>query len=191
MTTSGSKARQFILQSMIPILCSIFIGFVFFQGDVFNRHYSAFQFVWSGAVASLFYYMLVLARQRDAFYGFALLLILTFLITGSDQPTYIIRDILYAGDIGLTVFLYFKYFRQRSPFNCAYPAFMLAGIYGVVYIITAQINLGILRILSLHDTGENAVSLASTVAFFGVLIGFAVGFGIGLSERFFSASRNK
>jgi hypothetical protein len=187
---SRAKVQQFILQSIVPILCSVAVGFIFYQEDVFNRHYGAFQFVWSGVVASVFYYLLLYVRPRDALAGFIFLLFLTFLTTESTRPAFILRDIFYVGGIGLSIFIYFKYFSHDSPLNYARSAFLLAGIYGIVNMFTSGIYLGILRGLAMEDTGGNVVSLASTTAFFGLLIGFAVGAGIALNERFFGAKEN-
>ena len=190
MAQSRSNVQQFILWSIVPILCSIAVGFAIYQESVFNRHYGAFQFVWSGVVASVFYYLLIVLRPRDAGLGFIILLFLTFLTTGSTRPAFILRDILYVGGIGASILVYFKYFRQDSPLNYARSAFLLAGIYGIVYIIVSEIHLGIIRGFAMEDTGGNIVSLASTTAYFGVLIGFAIGSGIALNERFFGGKRN-
>ncbi len=189
MTKSRSKTEQFILHSIVPVLCTVAVGFVFYQENVFNRLYGAFQFVWSGVVASVFYYLLVYVRLRDAALGAIILLFLTFLTTASTRPAYILRDIFYVGGICVSIFVYFKYFRKDVPLNYARPAFLIAGIYGIVYIIVSEIYLGILRSFAMEDGGGNVVSLASTTAFFGVLIGCAVGSGIALNERFFGAAR--
>ncbi len=183
MTRSVSKVQQFILQAIVPILCSIAIGFVFNQGNVFDRHYGAFQFVWSGVVASVFYYLLVFVRLRDAVLGFMVLFLLTFLTTESTRLAFILRDIFYVGGIGLSIFIFFRYFRQSLAHNFAYAPFMLAGIYAVMYMVTSEIHWGILRTFVMEDTGGSAVGLASTATFFGVLIGFAVGCGIALNEK--------
>jgi hypothetical protein len=188
--TYGPKVQQFFQCSVVPILCSIIVGLVFYQENVFNRHYGAFQFVWSGIVASVFYYLLVFVRSRDAFLGLIILLFLTFLTTESTRIAFILRDIFYVVGIGSSIFIYFKYFRQGSSLNYAHSAFLLAGIYGILDIITSEIHLGILRSFAMEDAGGTVVSLASTTAFFGVLIGFAVGFGIALSERLFGATGN-
>jgi hypothetical protein len=183
MKTSRSQVEQFLLQAIVPILCSVIVGFIFNQDNVFDRRFGAFQFVWSGVVASLFFYFLVFVRLRDAVLGFIALAFLTFVTTESTRPAFILRDILYVGGIGLSIFTYFTYFRRNTTGNHAYPPFMLAGIYAVFYILTSEIDLGILRAFAAESTGGNVVSLASTSAYFGVLIGFAVGCGISLNEK--------
>jgi len=186
MAKSISKVQKFIQLSIVPILCSIIVGYIFHQENVFNRQFGAFQFLWSAVVASVFFYLLVFVRPRDAGIGAIILLFLTFLTTGSTRPAFILRDILYVAGIVSSIFVYFKYFRHDSPLNYTRSAFLLAGIYGIVNIIVTELHLGILRALAMEDTGGTVLSLASTTAYFGVLIGFAVGCGIALNERFFS-----
>jgi hypothetical protein len=184
MATSSSKVQQFILLCVAPIICSIAVGYLFDQGNVFNRHYGAFQFLWSAVVASMFYYLLVFLRMRDALLGLLLLFFLTFVTTQSTRAAFVLRDIFYFGGLGLSIVVYFKYFRLGSSDNYAYAPFMLAGIYAVAYIITSEIHMGILQAFVMETAPMgNMVSLASTSAFFGVLIGFAVGCGISLNER--------
>lgn len=191
MVSTGSKTQQFILKALIPVICSIIVGYIFYQEGVFNRYHGSFQFVWSAVVASVFYYLLVFLRPRDAYLGFLILLLLTFVTTQSTRPSFILRDIFYTMAIGVSIFVYFKYFRQGSKLNYAYPAVTLAGIYGVVYIIASEIHLGIIRYFVMEDTGGTFLGLASTTAFFGVLIGFAVGIGITLAERIFGSQKSQ
>ncbi len=183
MDTPASRTQNIILHSLLPIFCSISIGFIIYQFRVFDRHYGAFQFVWTAIVGSVFYYLLVNLRDRDALAGFLLLLLLTFLTTESNTASFILRDMFYAGAIGLSVFMYFKYFNQIPVGGYAYPPFMLAGIYSVFYMIASEIHLGILIAFGLENTGGTIIGLASTSAYFGVLIGFAIGTGIALNQK--------
>jgi len=191
MSSTGSKVQQFMLYALVPIICSIVLGFVFYQDGVFDRQHGSFQFVWSGVVASLFYYLLAFLRSRDAYLGLFVLLILTFTTTQSTHAAYILRDIFYIAAIGVSILIYFKYFRQSAHINIAYPAITLAGIYAVVYIIASEIHLGILRTFAMEDTGGSFISIASSTAFFGVLIGFAVGSGITFAEKLFGKPKTE
>jgi hypothetical protein len=159
------------------------MGLVFSGGNVFDRHFGAFQFVWSSVVASVFYNLLMYVRPRDAYLALILLFFLTLLTTGSTRPAFILRDVFYVGGIGVSIFVYSGYFNEHRVHNYWYPAFMLAGIYGVVNVAGLEVHSGITRSLSMESTGGDVVSLASTGSYFGVLIGFAVGFGIALNEK--------
>ena len=183
MDASKSKIQQFLLQAVVPILCSIVVGFVFEQGEVFERRFTSFQFVWTAVVGTVFYYLLVYLRSRDAFLGLIVLFVLTLLTTGSTRLAFIVREIFYVGGIGLSIYVYFKYFSQGQSHNYAYPPLMLAGIYAVAYMALSEIHLAILRGLTTDSTGASVVGLASTTAFFGVSIGFAIGAGIAINEK--------
>jgi hypothetical protein len=190
MVSPGSKIQQFVLHALVPVICSIALGYLFYQEGVFNRYHGSFQFVWSAVVASVFYYLLVFLRSRDAYLGFLVLLMLTYLTTESTRPAFILRDIFYIGAIGASVFVYFHYFRQSAQSNYAYSAVTLAGIYGLVYIVASEIHLGIIRGFGMENTGGDFVGLAATGAFFGVLIGFAVGAGITIARKLFGQIKN-
>jgi hypothetical protein len=185
MNSSGVKVQQFILQAAIPIACSILVGYLFFQDGVFSRHHNAFQFLWNGIVASLFYYLLVSVRTRDALGGFLVLFLLTFAITRSSSAVLILRDILYTAAIGGSIYLYFRYFHKAAGQNIAYPAVTLGGIYGILYVIAGQLQLAIVRNLRMEGTPWHAVGAASTSAFFGLLIGASVGAGIAIAGMIF------
>jgi hypothetical protein len=186
MQATSSKVQQFLLHALVPVVSSVVLGFVFYQEGVFNRYHGSFQFVWSSVVASIFYNLLVFLRPREAYLGLFVLLLLTFVTTHSTHAAYILRDIFYVGAIGVSILIYFNHFRQRAHINVAYPAITLAGLYAITYIIASEVHLVILRSLAMEDTGGSFVSIASTTAFFGVLIGFAVGSGITIAEKLFA-----
>lgn len=190
MAAPRSKIQQFMLLCIAPIICSIAVGYLFEQGNVFNRHYGAFQFLWSAVVATMFYYLLVFLRLRDALLGLILLLFLTFLTTESTRPAFILRDIFYIGGIGLSIYFYSKYSQRGSAGNDAYPPFLVAGIYAIVSIATSEIHLLVLQALAMETPPMGTMlGLASTSAFFGALIGFAVGCGILLNERLWETKK--
>jgi len=187
MAPAGSKAQQFLLHAIVPVLCSVVVGYVFFQDGVFNREHGAFQFLWSAVVASVFYYLLVYLRPRDAYLGLLVLFLFTLVTTQSSRPAYILRDIFYVGTIGVTVVVYFRYFMKAANINAAFPALMLSGIYGVAYGIAAEIHLAILQAFAMESTGGTMRMIGFNTVGFGLWIGFAVGAGITLAERIFPA----
>jgi hypothetical protein len=185
MVPSTSRVQQFILHSLVPIICSIAVGFILFQDGVFHRSNGSFQFLWSAVVASVVYNLLLFLRPRDASAGLLLLLMATLLTTESTRVAFILRDIFYVGAIGAAIMMYFRYFKQGAHLHYAYSAITLAGIYGVVYVIAGEIHLAIIRTFVMEDTGGNIVLVAENTAFFGLLIGFAVGAGISLADKIF------
>jgi hypothetical protein len=178
-----SRCQRFSLQCVAPIACSIALGYFVYQEHVFDRHYGAFQFVWTAVVASAFFYLLSGTRFRDALAGLVGLFILTFFTTGSTHTAYILRDIFYFGAIAGSVYIYFRYFRRAHVSNMLYIPFILAGTYGSLNVIGSEAHLMILRAFVLENTGGSYMNIAEITAFYGVLIGFAVGVGIEINER--------
>ncbi len=185
MTSNGSKLQQFLFNCVAPVICSIALGSLIYGSNVFNRTQGAFQFLWSPIVASVFYYLLVFVRSRDADLGLIILLFLTLVTTRSTHTAFILRDIFYVGATGGSMLIYFRYFKQGANLSAGYTACTVAGIYGLVFIVCSEIHLLILRAFGLEHTGGNAISLASATAFFGLLIGFAVGAGITIAGMLF------
>lgn len=178
-----SRVQQFMLHALVPIVCSVVVGYIFFQDGVFDRYRGSFQFLWSAVVASIFYYLLVYVRPRDAFLGLLILMLLTFVTTQSSRPSFILRDIFYVGTIGVSVFVYFKYFRKAAAMNYAYSAIILAGVYGIAYGIAVDTHLAVLQAFAMEQTGGTLHTIAFNTAGFGLWIGFAVGAGITLADR--------
>ncbi len=184
MTSRSSKVQQFLLNASIPVACSVVTGYLFYQEGIFTPAHSAFQFVWSAVVASAFYNLLVSVRRRDAFIGLFVLFCLTLLTTRSTHIVYIIRDIFYVGAIGASMLLYVDYFKRSAEIHPLYPAVTISGIYALLYILVFEIHLAIVQGLGVQERA-GAVSVASSSAMYGVLIGFAVGAGITIAERLF------
>jgi hypothetical protein len=189
MTSQPSKIGRLFLQALIPILCSILLGFILFGADVFTPSNSTYQFVLTPVIASIFYFLLVLGNQRNAYAGLFVLFVLTLFMTHSTSggAIYIVRDILYFAAIAGAIYLYFKYFSKHAHLNAFYSAITLAGLYAATYVVTSEINLAIVRLLVSGALPETVVSMATTAAFFGVFIGFAVGGGIMIAEKLFGA----
>jgi hypothetical protein len=183
MASPSSKTSQFLAHAFIPVLCAIALGFIFYGTDVFNPFHGTSQFVHTPIIASVFYFLLVLGNPRNAYAGLFVLLVLTVLSTHSTTAIFIVRDILYFAAIALAVLVYFKYFKQAAHVNHFYPAIAMAGLYAVAYIVTSEIHLAIVQ-SSGSNVSQTIPDMAKFSAFYGVVIGFAVGGGITLADMF-------
>ncbi len=189
MFRAKSQVQKFIIQMLIPVACSVALGFILHQGEVFDYRSSSFQFVWSAVVASILYYLLVFVRTRDALIAFIVLLLVTILTMGSTRIVFIVRDLFYVGAIGLTVYLYHRHFERRAAEQFIHPAFMLAGIYAVLNTVVSELHLAILEAFGLEHSGVTFVALARVTTYFGALIGFAFGLGISIAELLLGKGR--
>jgi hypothetical protein len=190
MPRARSRVQLFFLQCIAPISCSIALGYVLYQDRVFNRHYGPFQFVWTAVIATTFYYLLTGSRHRDALAGLFALFFLTIVTTQSTGVAFILRDIFYFAAITGTVYLFFRYYRRHHVANLLYRPFMIAGIYGSLYVLSSEVHLAMLNAFNIGTTGGTFLSIAGSTAFFGVAIGFALGAGIEINERYLFRSNN-
>ncbi len=186
MTSPSSKTSRFLSHALVPVLCSIALGYIFCGTDVFNPFHGTSQFAHTPIIASVFYFLLVLGNSRNAYAGLFALLVLTVLSTHSTTAIFIARDILYFAVIVIAVLVYFKYFKQAARTNQFYTAITMAGLYAVAYVITSEIHLAILRD-SGSDAPQTVAGMATFSAFYGVVIGFAVGGGITLADMLLGA----
>ncbi len=180
---SGSKVRSFFLYCLAPVACSLAAGYLYYQGNVLNRYSGAFQFLSSSVIASVYYYLRLFVRPRDAVVGLLMLLVLTILSTGSTQPAYLLRDVLYVATIGTSMELYVRFFRSGAQGRFFSPAVTIAGLYALCSIVVAALHIGIIQSSGMAPSPGTFISLSSTEAFFGALIGGAVGIGIALGEK--------
>ena len=183
MSTPSLKSVQFILHAIIPVVCSIILGFILCDMDIFNPNYHTSQFIHTPIIASVFYFLLVLGKPKYAWAGLFVLLVLTIFVVHSTTVILISRDLFYVAAIGAAVLFYFKFFKQGAHFNYLYPAVTLAGLYSAAYITTRVLHFVILRSLGYSDGHMTVLSVASTPAFYGATIGFAVGLGITISDK--------
>lgn len=184
MPTPSSKTVQFILHAIIPVVCSIIVGFILCGMDIFNPNYHTSQFIHTPIIASVFHFLLVLGKPKYAWAGLFVLLVLTIFMVHSTTAILISRDLFYIAAITIAVLLYFKYFKQSAHINFFYTAVTLAGLYSAAYIITSEIHFVILRSTGCITGNEATMGIATLPAFYGVAIGFAVGFGITIADKF-------
>lgn len=183
MNSKTSKTAQFMSHTIMPVICSVILGWIFCGAEVFNRSSTASQFIQTPVIASVFYSLLALGKPRDAYAGLFVLLVLMFVSTRSTTAIFILRDLLYFAATAGAVFIYFKYFKQSAHISLFYPAIALAGLYASTYVITSEIQLAIVRAAVPHSTPETVYSIAAITSFYGSAIGFAVGGGITIADR--------
>ncbi|MCL5267155.1 MAG: hypothetical protein M1469_03510 [Bacteroidetes bacterium] len=185
---TSRKIQQFLLRSLIPFACCIVVGLIFFPKDIFRPHMAAFQFVDSGIVASLFYNMMVFLKPRRAYVGLLFLYVMQLVLDGPLNPIAVLRDVCYIGGIGVAIVLFIRYFKPNLYTGYLYSAVTLAGLYPLVFIVATEINLVVLKTFGVPLIPYVAVMVQTSYMFapgvlLALLVGFAAGVGIELSER--------
>jgi hypothetical protein len=179
--TSSSRTSQFLSHAIFPVFCSVVLGFIFFGADIFNPSSWTSQFLLTPITASVFYYLLVLRNSRNAYAGLFVMFALTMFLRHSTTAILILYDILCFAAIPAAVLFYFRYFKQGAQINYFYTAITMSGLYAGTYVAALEIHLAILRASGSYGA-QTLASVATYCAFYGVLIGFAVGGGITLAE---------
>ena len=180
MATQRFPLVRLIVDTVIPAACSTFLGYLFVQSLVFERFHPAFQFLAGSIILALVINLLLRTTVRTTLIGLGLLFILKVFLAGSDSVHGILHDVFSVGAVGVSGFLYYFLSRRSQVDHFALPPFLLAGIYGTVYIIASEILFFLLRVLTTDGSGGTIFSLAEISAFYGVLIGFAVGAGFSM-----------
>jgi hypothetical protein len=175
--------QQIVLHSILPVICSSLIGFLFYRWRVFSPYSPAFQFVQVAAVASIFFYSLVYARTRNAYAVLLILFLLTLLITRSTRPMWILRDLVETGGIAAAVLLYARLVRTNSVLQHQYFGLMFSGIFGLCNTIAWSLQLFFVQYIFSKHQPVNLISFISMAASYGFLIGLGVGVGIVINRR--------
>jgi hypothetical protein len=172
-----NRVQRIVVHSLISIVCSILIGLIFYQGNVFLRTHYAFQFITAGVIGSVFFNLLRFDNLRDAVAGLFVMFIILSLLTQPSSITFVVRDIVYAASIGAAISLFYTNYFKRAKGKVLTPVIigMLLGGTNLVAII-------ILLVIGGHSLVTNAGSMLITVIL-GILIGFGIGTGILISEK--------
>ena len=143
---------------------------------------------------SLFYNLLRDVRPRDAYAGFCVLAFLTVMTTRSAGSIFLLRDLFYVAAMGASVVLYARYYTQTAIAPTLTSAVTFAGLYGVTSVLATACDVIILKVFTVENTAVTFRQVASSASSFGLLIGFALGAGFDLAQRFphpFSSAREE
>jgi len=187
MSSAPSKPAQFFLHLIVPVICGLVLGFLFFGTEVFDTHSDKCQFLAVPLIASAFYFLLAFGDSRNAFAGLIVLYFINSLLTGSTTAIFIVRDVLYLVGLAVAVYGYSTYFHKSAHGNYLYTAVTMSGLCALTQIIASIIQLGIVRAAGFTSPITTVVSLASYSAFHGTMYGFAIGSGITISDKIFGA----
>lgn len=181
----SEKLQRFILSSIIPIACSFVVGMLFFPREMFMPHMAAFQFVVTGIAASLFYSLVISVESRWTYAALLIIFGIQLTIDRSLGVVLILRDVFYIGGMGLAVILYVNYFRERK--SVLFQGVAFSGLYSLIVVAATEIDIFLIKLFGLHTRflfeTRSPYYLALPV-FLAVLIGFALGVGIAIDEKF-------
>lgn len=167
---------SFVLTSLLGGTGSLLLGYAFFQSDVFDRTHFSFQILSSGFIGSITFATFRFRDSRSAVAVLFVLALINLVLTRSNNLAFLARDLLFVGGLGLSVYLFYRYFfksMKKTPFG--YPL-VLASLCAVSNVIVT------LLLMILHTTFHSSIPYILTNLSVGFLSGLGMGFGIELFE---------
>ncbi|MFA6599102.1 MAG: hypothetical protein WCS69_15355 [Ignavibacteriaceae bacterium] len=171
----NGKMDQIFLMTLVGMLGSILIGFVFFNTSIFNPTLSNFQFVANGFIGALFFSLLKYTSTKEQVFSILLVLFLNLvLFTGREiSLTYVIRDVFFIVGIFLSVKFYYQFIQKNPQIKFYLRSFALALIYGLI-----NAACGIIVYMVNAKAGLPPMEFIYLTARYGILIGFGIGLGM-------------
>jgi hypothetical protein len=175
--------QQILLHSIIPVVCSTAIGFLYYLWNVFNYHFPVFQFIQNAAVASIFYYSLIYLTQRNAFGVLLILFLLVICEMHSTRLMYVLRDLFYTAAVASAVLLYARQLRTNPSLNGQYYGLVFSGILGVCTVVAWSVQYFLVEFVFRYHPPMPFTPFVWMAATFGFMTGLGVGVGIVLNRK--------
>lgn len=166
---------EIALITLFGLLGSMLIGFIFFTTNIFNPHFTSFQFMSFGLFGSLFYCMFEFKNTKEQILLFLIVFILNIIIfTGKAiSLAYLVGGFFFLAALFLAVKFYFQFLKRNSTLKYYLRCLALAFMYGITNSIC-----GFLAFIINTKGNFPSVEYLIMIARFGVLIGAGIGLGI-------------
>ena len=173
---SDTQLMREFMQIVLPgIVCSIILGFLFFQSNVLQWSHYAFGFVVFGLIGSIaFGAFRMLSPSR----GWATLLLVFVLLEVLAKPgeTYLfLRDVLFTMGMGTAIYVFHRLFYTRLANVWTARPLVLASLVAVSATIVTIVQ----NLLLVAFYRPPAFDLLSAMSI-NLMIGFLVGIGLGV-----------
>ncbi len=168
--------RNILGASAVAVLCSIGVGFLIYQSRVFNPYDHAFTFIVDAAVGSLFFYSLRKVSVRESLVLlFFMYLVVMGPVTHAFHAGAALPFTVFFLSVPLAVYVYHDQVVNKHRWESVFPPFIVAGFWGSTTIL-ARLCVDLPRAMfwqrSFLDYPAGILP--------DVLMGAAVGFGVGL-----------
>lgn len=175
--------QKIALRSIIPIICSIVIGFLFYRWNVFDPGGPTFQFVQSAALASVFYYSRIYAGKRNAYAVLLMLFLGVLLESHSTRLMYVLRDFFSTGALAAAVLLYVRQLRSNPGLKGQYGGLVFSGILGVCTMVAWSLQYAFVQFVFRDHPPIPFMYFIRIAASYGFPIGLGVGAGIAINWK--------
>jgi len=172
-------SRIIIFTILCGSLCTIILGFIFFQFRIFNIHDPLFQFLAYGIVGSVAFALFLQRRYRDAVFALILLFVLNVIVAGIYRFTLLVTHSFFFLAMVFSILFFERHFYGKmANIEIARPI-VLAGIITIAFLLVSPI----LRLLFYSSEGQFHFFSNMPVGF---LIGLGLGIGFEVSKFLYS-----
>ena len=173
MNSDFAVIGKVIIRIVTPYIICLLIGVVIFGESVFTPHLVTFEFVLAGAMGAIFLGLLYTTKVRYALFVFIILLLIDIIVINT-MPSFswVLRDLLYDGALGASIYLFWKY-----PYKFEW-AYIVRSLQIASYLSLA--NVTALSLIALYHNAFAMVSAGVTEVLF---IGFLIGLGLGIGNE--------
>jgi hypothetical protein len=167
--------KSILRNSLIATLVCLLAGVIVYGFNVFDIHRTAFQFVSTGILGSLFFFTLRQAGIRHALLVLLVFfIIMTGLLTRGYQHGMLLRDALYVVSVGISLYLFSsRVYHNEDPRRWLYPV-ILGAVMGALMMFTTLLLALIIRL-----PGPMSWSAFFQHIWPVVVMNFVVGLGLG------------
>lgn len=169
MQKQAQDTRSIISTVFAGSLCTIILGFIFFQFRIFNVHHPLFQFVAYGIVGSVAFALFLQRSYRDAVFALILLFVLIVIVAGIYRFTLLVTHSFFFLAMVFSILFFERHFYGKMVNIKIARPIVLAGIVAVTFVLASTI----LRLLFYPSEGQFHF-------FSNMPIGFLIGLGLGI-----------
>jgi hypothetical protein len=165
--------RSILQKSTISTLFCILAGVILYGLRVFDIHHTAFQFVSTGILGSLFFFTLRESGIRHALLVLSLFyVIMACFLTHAYRHGMLARDAVYIGGVGATLFLFSSRVYRRDLRHLWLCPAILGALMGAVMLLATFILAGLFP-------GEAPLATVVQHSWPVVMTNFVIGLGLG------------
>ena len=171
----AEKTYQIILMTILGMLGSILIGFIFYRFSIFNIYMTHFQFIACGFYGSLFFGLLDYESGKTQLGSMIAMIFFNLVIfTGKSlSAAYIIRDFFYLGGLFLSLKLYHQFIKRNPNIKYYIRSLALSFIYGLIAVACGSI----IYILN-EKISFPPINFIYMLGRYGIFIGLGIGLGL-------------
>ena len=183
MEEQGEPLSKKAISYLLPAICGMIAGFIFFRGKIFLPHVTLFQFVLISIEASIIFNILKDTGLRNSIAAVFVIFVVNSIYTKSFSDWgYILRDVLYILAVFFSVYFFYRiFYRALKPY--LYPL-----AFGLTLLFMHLIVDLTLMLIYLPPDYWRLINIQVTIA---ALIGVGLGTGVFINDMIIPLLKEK